>query len=359
MAAITSLKQTTRKRTIAIVVLAILMVLMLWASGYPRLIEHYYSEGVYPLICHILHPVMNLLPFSVGDILYIAVTGYFIYALVKLVILTVKKRFAQAGVLAMGLIIGVQTAFVMFYLFWGLNYFRPTAGERLNLRDTNYTTAHLEDVTHKLIDSANAYRSLLTRADTVRSNNEIYQSAISAILKLSSDSVNFRTYSPHLKPSLLTPLLNYIGTSGYYNPFTSESQLNYQMPYFERPVTTCHELSHQTGFGAEDEADFAGYIAGVGSADRLLKYSAYQLGVTECMRALRYRDTSANNAMKRFISPKVRYDIIQQRLYWMKYRGQLNAFSGIFYDNFLKANNQPHGLGTYDQMVLLLMAWYK
>ena len=355
----THLKQTIRKQIITIVALAIVMALILWASGSPKWVERYYSEGLYPVICRALHPVMNIFPFSVGDVIYIIVVGYFIYALVKVVVQLVKKRFLKAGVLTMGCVIGIQAAFIIFYLFWGLNYFRPGAGERLNLRDTNYTTAHLQAVTHKLIDSANACRARLTAADTIKPNSAIYQTAISAILKLSADSVNFRTYSPRLKPSLLTPLLNYIGTSGYYNPFTSESQLNYQMPYFERPVTACHELSHQTGFGAEDEADFAGYIAGVGSSDRLLRYSAYQLGVTECMRALRYRDTSASNAMKKFISPKVRYDIIQQRLYWMKYRGRLDVFSSVFYDNFLKVNNQPHGLGTYDQMVLLLMAWYR
>jgi hypothetical protein len=30
--------------------------------------------------------------------------------------------------LVLGIIIGVQTGMLVFYLFWGLNYYRPSAG---------------------------------------------------------------------------------------------------------------------------------------------------------------------------------------------------------------------------------------
>ncbi len=352
-------KKTVKARIIAIAILALAIFLLMLLAGHPHLVERYYSEGLYPVICHVLHPVLNIFPFSVGDVLYIGVIGYLVYAVIKLIRLLFKQEFKRSGVFLLGLVIGVQAAILVFYLFWGMNYFRPPAGERLNLRDTNYTTAHLEAVTRKLIDSANSCRARITTADLQQGNSAIYQTAVKAVLKLSTDSVNFRTYSPRIKPSLLTPLLNYLGTSGYYNPFTTEAQLNYQMPYFERPVVACHEMSHQMGYGAEDEADFAGFLAGVGSADRLLRYSAYQLGVDECMHALRYRDTTANNEMKTHISTAVRNDFKMQRLYWVKFRSNVGVLSSIFYDDFLKVNNQPHGLETYNQMVLLLMAWYK
>jgi hypothetical protein len=255
-------------------------------------------------------------------------------------------------------VIGVQAAILIFYLFWGMNYFRPSAAERLNLRDTGYTTAQLTTVTCRLIDSANLCRSRITPADMQQGNSAIYQTAVKAMLSLSADSVNFRTYSPGIKPSLLTPFMNYLGTSGYYNPFTSEAQLNYQMPYFERPAVACHEMSHQLGYGAEDEANFSGFLAGVGSKDRLLRYSAYQLALAECMRALRYRDTTANNELKKCISPDVRNDFKMERAYWLAYRGKIEQISSFFYNDFLKANNQPHGLDTYNQMVLLVVAWY-
>jgi hypothetical protein len=346
------------KRLLAIAILAITLFLLSVFEDHPAAVERYYSQGLYIGISRVLHPVLNIFPFSVGDIVYIAVVAWLIYLVIKLIVLAFKGQFKNAGILVLGIIIGVQTGMLVFYLFWGLNYYRPSAAQRLNLHDTTFTTADLKEVTCSIIDSANAARERITHNDTLQDNAAIYQTAVNAIGKISADSANFRAYHPHIKPSLLTPLMNYLSTSGYYNPFTSEAQMNYQMPYFERAFVACHEMSHQVGFGPEDEANFAGFLAGIGSRDRLLRYSAYQMAMTECMRALRRRDTVANNDLKTHISKAVKADIKKQRMYWMAYRGKIGLLSGVFYDDYLKANNQPHGMDTYNQMVLLLMAWY-
>ena len=331
---------------------------MLFAD-HPVAVEKYYSNGLYLFICRVLHPVFNLFPFSLGDILYIIIIGYLIFAFIKLIALCVKKRFFHAGTLLAGLIIGFQAGIVVFYLFWGLNYFRPSAAERLSLKDSTFTTAELKAVTAVLIDSANACRARVTAADLKQSNNTIYDNGIKAIVALSNTSKEYKTYSPGIKPSLLTPVLNYIGTSGYYNPFTTEAQINYQMPVFNRPFVVCHELSHQIGYGPEDEANFAGFMAAIASKDRLLRYSAYHLAVGEFMNAMFYKDTLIRKDLKTRISPAVLSDFKQERLYWLSYQNKMNAVTSIFYDNFLKVNNQPEGLDTYNRMVLLVMALYK
>jgi len=352
------LKKKLKHQFTAVAALAAIIFLLTVLSGYPLLIERYYSEGIYPFICRISHPLVNFFPFSLGDLLYIAVIFFFIYAIYCLFRLLFKKQFYNALVLILQLIIRIQGAFIIFYLFWGLNYFRLSAAVRLNLRDTNYTTASLKAVTEMLIDSANVIRATITPADLSQKNSAIYQTAVRAIKKLSNQSVQYRTYSPDIKPSLLTLFLNYMGTSGYYNPFTGEAQINYQMPVFDRPVVACHEMSHQMGYAAEDEADFVGFLAGASSRDRLLRYSAYRLAVGEFMRALYYSDSLSNKELKRKISTAVRNDFKAERTYWAFYQGRANILSSVFFDKFLKANNQPHGLNTYNRMVLLVMARY-
>ena len=352
-------KDKLKSKAIIIASLFVAIVLLMILANYPQLIERFYSKSFYSFICHVLHPILNIFPFSVGDLLYIAVVFFLIYALFRLIRLTCKKEYKQAGMLLMKLIIGVQTGILIFYLFWGMNYFRPSAGERLNLRDTNYTTASLKAVTTMLIDSANATRACVTAADLSQKNSVIYKTAISAVNKLSGMSVHFYTYKPGIKPSILTPLLNYLGTSGYYNPFTGEAQMNYEVPIFERPLIACHEMSHQMGYGAEDEANFVGFLAGIGSHDRLLRYSAYQLAVGEFMRALRYRDSSQSKSLRPRISPAVISDFKTERKYWLSYQSKVDVISGFFYDKFLKVNNQPQGLRTYNRMVLLVMALYR
>ncbi|WP_183557302.1 DUF3810 domain-containing protein [Mucilaginibacter sp. SP1R1] len=344
-------------RLAAILLMTLAIFILMQMAGNPLWIEHYYSGGLYVFICRVLHPVLNIFPFSVGDVLYIAVVGYLIYKAVGLFKLVLKKQFKTAGIWLLGVVIGVQLGMLAFYLFWGLNYFRPSAAQRLHLQDTSFTTANLQAVTKLLIDSANATRARVTIADLAQSNHDIYQKAVNAVSSLSADSVNFRSYHPGVKPSLLTPLLNYIGTSGYYNPFTSEAQINYQMPVFNRPFVACHEMSHQMGYGAEDEADFAGFIVAVQSHDRLLRYSAYHLAVSEFMYSLARRDTVAFKRLKAQISKQVHLDYVTEHKYWLSYENKLNAITSIFYDNFLKANNQPQGLETYNRMVLLVMAW--
>lgn len=346
------------KRLLSVVLLAAALYLLGVFQDHPAAVEKYYSQSLYVFICRVLHPVFNVIPFSIGDLLYVAVVGYFIYLLIKIIVLLFKKQFKRVVNLSLSLVIGVQAGMLIFYVFWGLNYFRPSAAERLDLRDTTFTVADMKTVTCIIIDSANATRSRITRDDTLQSNQAIYNTAVNAINKISADSVNFRAYHPHIKASLLSPLMNYLGTSGYYNPFTTEAQMNYQMPVFERSFVACHEMSHQIGYGPEDEANFAGFLAGVGSNDRLLRYSAYQIALDECMHALRRRDSTASNELKVYISKDVRMDLRGQRAYWMKFRGKLGIVSSMFYDDYLKANNQPQGMRTYNQMVLLLMAWY-
>lgn len=351
-------KNVIRTRAIAIIVLLVVIILLDLLDDHPQFIERWYSEGIYLWICRILHPVFNLFPFSVGDVLYLAVIILIVYYFVKLVLLLFKKQFKQAGILLMGAIVSTLGAIVAFYILWGINYFRPSAAERLKLPDTDYSTAQLEALTRVIIDSANTTRARLTQADLLQSDKTIKQIAVDAVLIISSSSKEFLTYSPRIKSSMFTPVISILGTSGYYNPFTTEAQMNYAMPVFLKPFVACHELSHQMGYGPEDEANFVGFFAGIKSKDRLLQYSAWHEAVDECMRDLMARDSVSHKKMKLLVSPAVHADFVTERDFWIAHESKLNIISDIFYDNFLKANNQPQGLMTYNRMVRLVMALY-
>jgi hypothetical protein len=351
-------KKVVITRIMVIVGLAVANFLLGLLEDHPKVVERYYSEGIYLWICRLLHPIFNLLPFSVGDLFYLVVIGFIIYFFIKLIRLTFKKSFKQAGILILGAIIAVQSMVLAFYLLWGINYYRPSAAERLNLPDSDYTTTQLMALTRVVIDSANATRARLSPADLQQSDKGIQQTAKSAVLVLSGRSKNFLTYSPDVKSSLFTPIINYLGTSGYYNPFTTEAQMNYAMPVFLKPFVACHEMSHQMGYGPEDEANFVGFLAGIKSNDRLLQYSAWHEAVDECMRDLMFRDTVLHKQMKLLVSPAVHSDFVAERDFWMSYESRIDEISSIFYDSFLKSNNQPQGLATYNRMVRLVMALY-
>lgn len=346
-----------RSKLITIAILVMVIIALSVATYFPGFIERFYSQGLFLFFCHILHPVFNIFPFSVGDVFYIILIIYGIYALVKLTRYLFKKQWKALVILLLRLIVLFQVIYMMFYLFWGLNYFRPPASQRLGLQDTSYTLNDVKAVTIMLIDSVNACKTALKAGDTLQTNRQIYRNAAYAVNSMGS-SKNFPAIRPGAKSSMLTWVLNYIATSGYYDPFTSEAQINYQMPVFLRPFVACHEMSHQMGFGAEDEADFAGFVTGISSRDRLLRYSAYYEGTAEFMHAISRRDTVMFKQLKTRISKPVLADFKTDRLYWKSFEGKAGTLSGIFYDHFLKANNQPHGIQTYNRMIRLAMAWY-
>jgi hypothetical protein len=77
------------------------------------------------------------------------------------------------------------------------------------------------------------------------------------------------------------------------------------------------------------------------------------------MFALYFRDSLQNKELKLRESAAVHNDFKIERAYWLSYQSKAGILSSIFYDKFLKANNQPQGLNTYNRMVLLVMALYR
>ena len=89
-------KKQLKFKAVIIAALIVAIFLLMFFAGYPRAVERFFSESFYPVISWLLHPVLNLFPFSVGDVLYIFVIGYLIYALCRFVKLLFKKQFMPA-----------------------------------------------------------------------------------------------------------------------------------------------------------------------------------------------------------------------------------------------------------------------
>ena len=346
-------------RLLAIACMFIVLILMFSLRSYPEIIEHYYSNGIYTSIRKGFLFLFNYIPFSVGDALYIIIIILLLAGIYKFIRFLIRKQFGQAGMIFLGFILKFQIALAIFYAIWALNYFREPAQERLSLQHYDYSASELLTVTSMLIDSANQTRASLRASDFYVSKQQIVDPAIDAVEGLSAFNPPLLAIEPLAKSSLLSPLLNYLGTSGYYNPFTGEAQFNNLMPVFTQPFVACHEMAHQMGFGAEDEANFVGFIAGKSSDNNLLKYSAYYLASQEFMNEVWRTDSIAFRQMQNKISSAMIQDLETEREFWTKYQGTANRLSSIFYDNYLKANKQPEGLKTYNRMIKLSMAYYK
>jgi hypothetical protein len=352
---------SSKIKLVLIFALCCLILLIFRAKNHPDLVELYYSGTIYPTIRNGLQFIFNKIPFSAGDIFYIlAILAIMvlIYELLKPSFIKVARKDIRRKII-INMMLNFEIALVLFYLFWALNYFRIPASERLGLSRFNYSNAELFQLTSALIDSANNLRSEIRPQQWVQKDRGIYSESAKTIRKLQTIYNPENHSAPEIKSSLFSPLMNYFGTAGYFNPFTGEAQVNSEIPVYLKAFVACHEMAHAIGYGREDEANFIGFISASKSQNQFVRYSAYYLAAQEFMQETARLDTIMFKKLKSKISAPFMADLKHEQAFWEQYRGTLRRFSSIFYDNYLKANEQPEGLKSYNRMIILTMAYYK
>lgn len=151
-------------------------------------------------------------------------------------------------------------------------------------------------------------------------------------------------------------MLSYLDIAGMYFPFTVESNINVDGPFFTIPATMGHELAHQCGFMREDEANFIGYLSCKQSADPLTRYSGYSLAYDYALSALIRTDREAAVAVNDTLSKAVRADRVARAEYLKQFEGPVAEASNAANNAYLKANQQTDGTRSYGRMVDLLLA---
>ena len=129
------------------------------------------------------------------------------------------------------------------------------------------------------------------------------------------------------------------------------------MPDYNIPHTVCHELSHLRGFMREDEANFIGYLACIGSDNEGFRYSGYLTGWIYATNALAKADQEAYWEICGQLSEKAWEDLRHNNEFWGKYEGKTAEVSNRMNDTYLKLNSQSDGVNSYGRMVDLMLAY--
>lgn len=353
------LMKQNRHLVLTAVILFLIILLISWLNTRTDWIESVYALRIYPVLASVLGFIFGWIPFSAGDVMYLLVIALLLILVFRFFKRLFKRKFRAAFSSLLRLAIVLEVMVIIFYVFWGMNYFRYSTARRLHLDRSTYDLEQLVPAAGHLITKANSYRARLDDSWRNTGNREIYRIAQQAYMKLGQQDPAFELRRPKVKPALFTPLINFMGVAGYFNPFTGESQVNYAMPTHLKPFVACHEIAHQAGFGPEDAASFAGFLAGTRSENPLLQYSVYYTAMKDVMREIARSDRKIYADLYAGISPAIKKDMDVEYRYWSYYRGPVDAISDFFYDHFLKANNQPKGLRTYNEMISLLIAYYQ
>ncbi len=135
--------------------------------------------------------------------------------------------------------------------------------------------------------------------------------------------------------------------------------MNTTVPLFIQPFTTCHEIGHQLGYAKENEANFAGYLSAKSSQDALFRYSVYFDLYSYSRYYLFAQDSVAAEKLDAQLPPGIKADYRELREFVKKYRNPIEAVIDHLYGQYLKANNQPSGKLSYNEVVAWLVAYYK
>ncbi|MEP7238741.1 MAG: DUF3810 domain-containing protein [Ferruginibacter sp.] len=351
-----------KKSLLFTLVLVLIAVFIHFYSNDSTRVENQYATGIYPAISRFLRYLFGWLPFSIGDVLYGLAIIWLTWKLIKGIRSLFKKQvtrqsFAAGAGKALRIILII---YIIFNAFWGINYNRIGIAKQLQLKIDKYSLEDLKTINGLLIEKANAAKQALVN------NNNKYpsNSGLFAKVKLAYRDAEvvypFLQYKPvSLKPSVWSWVGNYMGFTGYYNPFTGEAQVNTLVPEFLQPFTSCHEVAHQLGYAKEMEANFVGYLAATASTDTLLRYSVYLDLFMYSNRNLFESDSTAAKAFREQLIPPIINDLKEWKTFNKKYRNPIEPVFSWIYGKYLEGNQQPQGVLSYDEVTGFIIAYYK
>jgi hypothetical protein len=344
--------------------LLILAILMRVFSLREDWVEEYYTFGLYPVVSKTLRTLFGWIPFSIGDLLYISAFSWLVVKTWKLV-RRLKRRQAKdylSWLLFRKYLKLALLVYIIFSLFWGLNYFRQGIGKQLGLELNPYSVEDLFALTTVLQQRLNSYAEKIDSVQRLQYNkNDFLFAKGGAAYNRIERQFPYLSYSgASIKGSLFTPVGHWFGFTGYYNPFTAEAQLKTSIPVFLKPFVVTHELAHQLGYAKENEASFVAYLACKSSADSNFLYSVYFEMYRDALFECRLTpNKELTETITRNIHPRVKWDIRDLRLYWLSNQNFVEPFMSGAYDRYLKLNNQPKGKATYNEVIAYLVAYMK
>lgn len=337
-------------------IVAVLLLNGIFAAG--GALADLYFHRWYVFISTILRKALGMVPFSIGDVIYIVWVTVAIIFLLRTVLHIIRRQWQELLLRALKGVSTLIWLYFFFLLLWGGHYRRQTLSQDLHFDVKAYTTADLCRLADTLVKLTNRDHAML-EANPDTSARHTFETAVEGYRRAAVTWPRLTYDHTSVKPAIFGKWMNYIGVTGYLNPFTNEAQVNVTVPAFLQPFTTCHEIAHQIGFAPEQDANFVGYITALHAPDSRFRYAANFEMLLYSVRQLARRDKDVAKAIWERTSAGVQNDAHRLILFYKQYQGPLDSYSEMLYDRYLKANRQDQGIRSYSEVVGWLMAYYR
>jgi hypothetical protein len=291
--------------------------------------------------------MLDWVPLSVGDVLYIAGGVGLLVTLIRWIYFI--TRFRNSKLKLAKSVLSLVNIFLFSYLFfiigWGANYYKISLRQYWQLpylvtKDTRTMVTFNNMLVNQLNLYAPHYHSLPFSEINKRSINYY---AIYTDCKLKNKGL-------YIKPTLFSYFMERVGIDGFYNPFTGEGQVSDRVPAFIQPFVLCHEMAHQAGIAAEDDANLMAYALGTLANDSTFRYSAYLNIWLYAKNRLYRRDSAAELNIEARLNKLTMAHIDTLEQISRKYQNDAAVYTNKIYDNYLKMQDQKDGVRSYSSV---------
>ena len=296
-------------------------------------------------------------PFSVWEVLAVLLVLLLLYTLVRTF---TQKRGFLCWLAGVALLLSILA--FLFVGLWGLNHYAPSISQQVGLTVTGYTKEQLTDATAYMAAQAGALADQVERTEAGDLKTDFSAMAKSAGAGYAALGRQYDFFAveklPTVKRLLGADLFSYTGTTGIFVAFTGESGVNPDTYAASLPFTMCHELAHYLSVAAEDEANFAAFLASTAHPDLAFQYSGWYSAFIYCYNALYDADREMASAIWDGMSDTLRADCRRANAHYEPYEGAVQDAAQQVNDAYLKAFDEEDGVESYGKAADLLIAWY-
>ena len=343
-------------------------------AQFPWLVERVYAQGIGVWIARILAWMTAWYPYSIGEVLTLAVLVVLVGGFAAVCVQCTRKRrqwrngFARYG---LWLVTAAHVAVIAFYAVWGLNYarvdvFERQGWERLATGDAAPGAVdELADLAEELVSATNAaYVEAMGSEDagepsapslSLREIDEVLDRALDRMAAAQGMPPGFEGRRGPVKPWLGSWFFTKLGIMGMYFPFTGEAQINGMPPWSVLPHVIAHEKAHQRGITSEAEANFVGFLACMYSDTPYVQYSGLLFAQHQMLGTLGQNDLDRAVEIAEDLLPGVRRDYEAQRDFWARHRGPAQTAARALNDAYLRAQRVEGGIASYGMSVELMV----
>lgn len=337
------------------VLVAMIIVVQLLSPAYPSVVN-WYAEYIFIPFQSFRNFLFGWSQLSIGDLLYFA-GGLVILAIIVrwvyfLITIKTNGRYLVRSILNTFVVLAV--VYLVFMIGWGGNYYKPTLTEYWGLDTTGWKGGVSEyELNEFLTERLNSYSTRYEPLEfkQVRKQSEVYYKDYT--------NCKARLHGLNVKPSIYGYLMQHMGIQGYYNPITGEAQVNRFLPKFMLPFVVLHEMAHQAGIAAEDDANLLAYSIGLKSEQPAFVYSSYLNMWLYNHYRIRKTDSLQAEVLKANLNPMTLQHIDTLAAIRQKYKGNFNTYSGKIYDQYLKMLQQEEGIKSYNRSIESVWEWEK